>query len=208
LQEGWPVTFWSISTHLPEEDRVDLYPKYKLQNYITMSEISLTRLIFENQNERILKDVEPVERQALKSKLNSYETEMGFDKQTLQSKGTIKEVVADLSTSRNIRKKLDLSLEDRNYAELTAISTNGFNLTVIWRQPNKRAIGYDESKIMVRPYDLVNILDQKTNTEAFSKQQMRDMEQVELLRKTEELDITWTGLDSGERYPLAYSSLL
>jgi hypothetical protein len=41
-----------------------------------------------------------------------------------------------------------------------------------------RAIGYDESKRMVRPYDLVNILDQKTNTEAFSKQQMRDMEQA------------------------------
>jgi hypothetical protein len=37
-------------------------------------------------------------------------------------------------------------------------------------------------------------------------QQMRDMDQVELLRKTEELDITWTGLDSGER--LAYCSLL
>jgi hypothetical protein len=61
---------------------------------------------------------------------------------------------------------------------------------------------------MVRPYDLVNILDQKTNTEAFSKQQLRDMEQFKSLKKSKELDITWTGLDSGERYALAYSNLL
>jgi hypothetical protein len=60
---------------------------------------------------------------------------------------------------------------------------------------------------MVRPNDLVNILDQKTNTEALSKQQLREMQQVKLL-KTKRPDITWTGLDSGERYALAYSSLL
>jgi hypothetical protein len=118
LQEGWPVTFWSINTHLPEEDRVDLYPKYKLLNHITMSEIALARLMFENQNKRILKDVEPAEKQALQSKMHSYKNKMGFNNQTLKSKGEfIKEVVADLSKSRNIRKKLDLSLEDRNYAE-------------------------------------------------------------------------------------------
>jgi hypothetical protein len=50
-----------------------------------MSEVALARLIFENQNKRTLKDVEPVERQALKSKLHSYKAEMGFYKQTLNS---------------------------------------------------------------------------------------------------------------------------
>jgi hypothetical protein len=36
-----------------------------------MSEFALARLMFENQNKRILKDVEPAEKQALKSKLHS-----------------------------------------------------------------------------------------------------------------------------------------
>jgi hypothetical protein len=211
LQEDWPVTFWLINNHLPEEDRIYSYPQYKLCNHITISEITLATLMFVNAKERIMKDANEIEEENLKSNISKYKTEMCINssKHTLNSKGTlIKEVVADLSTSRNIRKKLDLSLEDRNYAELTAISTNGFSLTVIWRQPNKRAIGYDEGKSMVRPYDLVNILDQKTNTEAFSKQQLRDMEQFQSVKKSEELDITWTGLDSGERYALAYSSLL
>jgi hypothetical protein len=83
LQEDWPVTFWSINTHLPEEDRVDLYPKYNLKNHITMSEIALARLMFENQIKRILKGVEPAEKQALQLKLHSFKNEMGFNNQTM-----------------------------------------------------------------------------------------------------------------------------
>jgi hypothetical protein len=130
-------------------------------------------------------------------------------------------LIADLS--RDTDKAMKRMKTKQKVGNIQSICTNGTDLLLIF-QKRTRAAGYREQLSRVRPYDLFGQLnhsaayqDPKTGEQKFTIQETKDIGQLDKIREgllkgiplltTDEIQIIPTGLDSGERYPLAWSSL-
>jgi hypothetical protein len=89
-----------------------------------------------------------------------------------------------------------------------AIQTNGYTIKLIFRVRGVFKVKNNEMKSKLKPYDICHSVEKITFSPEFSKQNKRDIAQLVYLQSIKnDVDITFTGLDSGERYPLGFASI-
>jgi hypothetical protein len=214
MEPDWPLLFLRYNSILEVSDRWSVCPTYSKSPFICIPESSLALLLFENPDRLLLRNEKHPNFLTIPERTSAFRVlnvlrPNYLNQQTISEPGRfIKDFICDLGGYKNRQIRLKTQGPNSVLRLPKAIQTNGYSLKMIFRVRGVIKIKYNEMKSKLKPYDICHLIDKTTYSPEFSKQNKRDIAQYLHLQYIKEVvNITFTGLDSGERYPLGFASI-